>query len=264
MEPVSVCTPTYNNADQVEIALDSVSSFADEIVVLDSNSTDGTREIVNKYEKTVLYDYEFEGFAHMFRTAAEKASNDWVLFVDADEEVGDRLAEEIRETLSSPAKDAYKTSKRNQMWGKWMHAEHKERPILARKEALDWDDSIAGEEWIVREGFTVGELNTPIFHYAYDGIDEYIEKWMRYTSSEALDSYRDGRSPSIPYFYLKGIGAFGYRYLYEKSILDGWQGLFFATMSAIFYPVVDAKIRQLKRVERQREDWEEWWVSEKC
>ncbi|GGK81181.1 glycosyltransferase family 2 protein [Haloarcula sebkhae] len=263
MRSLSVCIATYNNSDTIKRALDSINSLADEIVVLDSQSTDGTREIVNEYHEAVIYDYEFKGFADMFRTAAEKASNEWVLFVDADEEVKEALAHEIRVTLDEPSDDAYRAEKQNRMWGQWMHATHKPRPILARKQALSWDDSLVGEEWKVRDGFTSDELRNPIHHYAYDDIDEYLEKWTRYTAADALDECKAGYTPSIPKYYIKGIAAFWYRYIYEKAILDGWQGLFFATMSGVFYPVVDAKIRHIQTIQKQNEDWEEWWIDTK-
>jgi len=264
MEPLTVCTPTYNSADCVERALDSVTDIADEIVVLDSDSTDGTRDIVRDYDSVALYDYEFEGFAHMFRTAATKASNDWVLYVDADEEVREPMASEIRRKLTDPTKDAYETFKRNRMWGRWMHAKHKKRPILARVEALSWDDAIVGEEWRVRDGYDVGELEHPIHHYAYDSVDGYITKWMGYTAADALDEYESGRSSSLLYFYLKGAAAFNYRYFYERSVLDGWQGLFFSVMSAVFYPVVDARLRRIQKLQQERDDWREWWIENKC
>ncbi|WP_420182767.1 glycosyltransferase family 2 protein [Haloarcula sp. KBTZ06] len=263
MRPLSVCIATYNNSDTIRRALNSINSIADEIVVLDSHSSDGTRDIVKEYEKTAIYNYEFEGFADMFRTAAEKSSNEWVLFVDADEEVREDLAREIQNALHRPSKDAYRAEKQNRMWGQWMHATHKPRPILARKQALSWDDSLVGEEWEVRDGFSTGELRNPIHHYAYDDIDEYLEKWERYTAADALDEWRAGYTPSIPRYYLKGVAAFWYRYVYEKAILDGWQGLFFAVMSGVFYPVVDAKMRYIQTIQGQNENWEDWWIETK-
>ncbi|MBC9986801.1 glycosyltransferase family 2 protein [Haloferax sp. AS1] len=263
MESLTVCTPTYNDVDTVHRALSSIENIADEIVVLDSFSDDGTREIVSRYNQSVIYDYEFEGFADLFRTAASKASNKWVLFVDADEEVRNGLRSEIKNVLKSPTKDAYQTTKCNRMWGKWMHTQHKPRPILARKDALQWDDALVGEEWLVQEGYDTGTLSNPIHHYAYDSIDEYIEKWMRYTSADALTEVRQNSKPSVIYFYLKGVLAVAYRYLWERAILDGWQGAFFSLMSGVFYVVVDAKMRQINSIKKNHDDWEEWWIENK-
>lgn len=262
MKPLTVCTPTYNDANTIRRAIESVSDLADEIVVLDSASDDGTLDIVQEYEQTVVNQHQFRGFADLFRTAADVASNKWLLFVDADEEVRSGLRREIGSILQNPQADAYLTTKKNKMWGRWMHSEHKERPIFAKKEALRWDNSLVGEKWVVEDEYETASLEHPIHHYAYEHIDEYVEKWMRYTSAEALDEVRNGNRPSTTRYLIKGVLAFGYRYFWEKGILDGWQGLFFAIMSGVYYLVVDAKMRSLQSIQSSRDDWDEWWIEQ--
>ena len=121
MRAVSACMITFNNSRTVEKALKSVASWASEIIVVDSFSTDGTFEIAKKYA-TISEQRPWPGFRDQYNYCISKAKNDWVIFLDADEEISKELAEEIAERLEldAGAYDGYIAHRRNYYLGRWI------------------------------------------------------------------------------------------------------------------------------------------------
>ncbi|HQO81728.1 MAG TPA: glycosyltransferase family 2 protein, partial [Deltaproteobacteria bacterium] len=121
MIEVSACMITFNNARTVEKALQSVSSWASETIVVDSFSTDGTFEIAKKYA-TRYEQRPWPGFREQYNYCISQAKNDWVLFLDADEEISSELAGEIRRRLEGDngAYDGYIAHRRNYYLGRWI------------------------------------------------------------------------------------------------------------------------------------------------
>src|SRR5690606_12704424 len=109
---------THNAADQLDACLDSV-AFADEIVVVDTESDDGTREIAARHGARVI-EKEWLGFGPQKQFAVAQASHDWVLCIDADERVSPELAASIRRALEAPTSTVYRMSRRNRFLGRWL------------------------------------------------------------------------------------------------------------------------------------------------
>lgn len=264
--PISVCITTKNSVDTIEECLQSVVEWVDEIVVLDCNSTDGTLDICEKYGATI-YQHEFKGFTRLKQKAINKVKNEWVLILDADEIVSEALRKEIGMKLGKNSAFAYYIPFKTQMFGKWMHITPEPKPRLAKKRALLFKGTYVHEGIAIKKEFhnKTEKLSSPIYHYTYEDVSDYMKKFDQYTSLEALRKVEDGRAPSFFWFLIKGCLVFLYHLFYQYGLLDGWQGVFFAFMSFQYQIVTYDKIKELKKLGKERpKDWKEIWMEEKC
>ena len=170
---------TYNNARTVERALRSV-SWADEVVVIDSFSDDGTLDIARRYAQTVEQ-REWPGFRDQYQYAADLCSHDWVFFADADEEVSAALAAEMQEALSRNARrpdseriSGYHGHRRTYYLGRWiMHGgwvpDHEIR--LYRRDRGRWEGGLHANIHV--DGLTA-DLRNFYYHYTYAGISDQL------------------------------------------------------------------------------------------
>jgi len=259
---VSVCVTTKNVEDTIGICLDSVEDFAEEIVVLDCNSTDDTIDICESYTNNI-YQHEFEGFTKLFETAISKASNEWVLLLDADEEVSRSLKEEIIEKLSSPDAVAYKVPFKTNMFGGWVKT-NTTKPSLAMSKAITFEEDYIHPQMTVKEeyGQDVKKLSGHINHYTYDRVSEYMEKFDQYTALEALRKFESDKRYKLYQALAKGFGVCFYHLIFNKSLLDGYRGLLFATMSFQYQLVTYSKTKDLDRI--KPEQWKNIWLEEEC
>ncbi|SDY44564.1 Glycosyltransferase involved in cell wall bisynthesis [Halobellus clavatus] len=243
--PITICTTTKNCADDLDRLLDSVIDFADEIVVVDSDSTDGTISVAENHGAEV-YQRDFTGFAGIKRYAIQQATNDWVWILDADEEVSPDLRHEALSALSK-ADDtvAFKMRKRNLMFGEETNISHPKRPYLAKKEVLEFKNEIINETLQVKAEYRnrVKKLGSEITHHAYESIGEYLETWDRYSTLEAKQIRNQGNERPFLYYFIYGLGECVYYLFIEGAILDGWRGIFFALMSLNFRIAVYGKLR---------------------
>lgn len=263
--PISVCVPTKNEADTIDRCLESVDGWVDEIVVLDSDSEDGTRAICASYGATVTQ-YEFDGFTDMYRTGLDYARNEWVLFLDADEAVTAALREEIAETLGETDAVAFEIPLRTYMFGEHVHTTQS-KTCLARAHAFEFGREYVHSQMGVRDRYRdrVVELSNPIEHYTYDRVSEYLSKFDRYTSLEALRHVESGSRPSYPWFLGKALAVCGYHLFVNRGILDGYRGVLFATMSFQYVLATHAKMKDIERLRSDDPDgWREVWLEEEC
>lgn len=265
MEPLSVCITTKNVVDTIEMSLESASEIADEIVIIDCGSDDGTLDICKKYN-TVIYEHDFSGFADLFRDAISKAQNDWVFLLDADEEISKDLRDEIELKLTSPGKVAFDIPIRNHMFGDWVRTSTT-KTSLAKRNTIEFRKKYIHPNISVREGFEdkVGTMSHPINHYSYNRVSDYIEKFNQYTALEAIKHVDSNEIPRYPTFFGKGIAVFLYHLLINRSIFDGYRGILFASQSFQYKLVTHAKIKDLQRLKEQEPDeWRAIWLEEEC
>ena len=169
--PLSAVLITRNAAAVLEACLESL-AFADEIVVVDSASTDGTREIAGRHGARVVQK-EWLGFGRQKQFAVEQAKNDWVLCLDADERVSPELAASIQRALAAPASPVYRMARRNRFLGRWLaHGEGYPdwSPRLFNRMNARWSDDLVHEK--VLFAVTPGTLDGDLMHDSSDDLGD--------------------------------------------------------------------------------------------
>jgi glycosyltransferase involved in cell wall biosynthesis len=227
---LSVVIVTLNEAANLPRMLASV-RFAQEIVIVDSGSTDATVEIAEKAGAR-LFEEPWKGFARQKNSAIAHATGDWVLSLDADEEVSPQLAREIEALLAGgPAFGAYRIPRLNHFLGRPLrHGGYWPDPKLRlfRRGMAQFEDRPVHET--MQASCAIGELKGWLIHHCYPTLDEYIEHMNRYSSASAEMLTASGRtSRSLPAFLwnalLNPAATFVYNYIFRFGFLDGREGL---------------------------------------
>ncbi|WP_224447657.1 glycosyltransferase family 2 protein [Haloprofundus salilacus] len=264
--PVSVCITTKNNADTIGRCLESVSEWTDEIVVVDTESTDGTVEICESYG-AMVYQHEFEGFAQIKTTAINHAENDWVFVLDADEEIPNALREEIFREFGAPGIVAFRMRKREHMLGARTHQYHFRRPYLARKDVLYYQQDFIWERLSVKDEFEgrTRDLSNSIEHYRFERTSEMERKIQQYSALEAIQIVESDKRDGALALLGRGLAVAASRLVVDKAVLDGYRGVFIAFMEFYQLAVAYPKIRDIYRLQEEHpENWREIWLEEEC
>lgn len=229
---LSVIVITRNEAAHIADCLDSV-AFADEIIVLDSGSTDATCELARAHGAHVEVNAEWPGFGPQKNRALDLATGDWVLSLDADERVPPELAEEIQRVLADPGADGYRVARLSNFCGRWMRHSGwwPDRVLrLFRRLAGRFTDDVVHEHVEV-EG-RVATLSGHLLHYPYASLEAFIDKINRYSSEAALKAHARGRRTTLMGPFGHAAWTFFRHYGLRRGFLDGWQGLVLAGMAA--------------------------------
>ena len=248
MHPLSVFIITKNEESDIRPCLESV-RWADEIVVVDAESTDRTVAICREYTDRVFV-RPWPGFARQKAFALSQCRNDWVLSLDADERVRPELASEIRELLQGdPAAEGYLIARRSYFLGKWIRRggwypgyqlrlfrKSRARVLTSR----------------VHEGFAVEgrieKLGHDIDHHSHPSLSDSLEKLNRYSTLEALD--RLDRKRVYWYdFIIHPLSAFLIKYMGQKAFLDGMHGFLLSWVSAFLKMSMYMKLWRLQRMD---------------
>jgi len=230
MKKLSVIIITHNEAHDIRRCLESV-RFADEIVVFDSGSTDGTQDICREYTKKV-FETDWPGFGKQKSRALQETTGEWILSLDADEWVSDALQQEIIKTIQSEKNDAYRIPFHMICLGKRIKygAWRKSHLRLFKKSCGKFDDVIIHEKVTV-EG-RIGKLTSPLVHATYRDVEEMLDKLNRYTTSAAEFSIQQGKVDTIATVLLNSFWVFFRGYFLKLGFLDGKAGFALAVCSA--------------------------------
>ncbi len=228
---LSVIVITKNEAHAIRACLESV-AWADEIVVLDSGSADGTVEICGEYTSRV-YSTDWPGFGPQKNRALDLATGDWVLSLDADERVPAELRAEIHAAMSSSAADAFRMPRLSSYCGRFMRhggwwPDHVTR--LFRRGRGRFSDDLVHERLIV-DG-TTGTLRQHLIHLAFADLEEVLNKINSYSSSGARSAARSDKSGSLGKAVFRGLWAFVRTYVLRAGFLDGKEGFMLAVSNA--------------------------------
>ncbi len=247
--PLSAVLITRNAASVLEHCLESL-TFADEIVVVDSGSSDGTPEIALKHGARVVQK-EWLGFGQQKQFAVDQARHDWVLCVDADERVSAELAASIRAALAAPVSPVYRMPRRNRFLGRWLaHGEGYPdwSPRLFNRQSARWSDDLVHEK--VLFAITPGTLAGDLLHDSSDDLSAYLERQNRYTTLAARQAFEQGRSVSLAHLLLSPVVRFIKFYVLRFGFLDGVPGLLHISIGCMNSYLKYAKLIELRQAER--------------
>jgi len=246
--PLSVVLITRNAAAQLPECLASV-AFADEVLVVDSGSEDGTPAVAARYGARVI-DKEWLGFGRQKQFAVEQAAHDWVLCLDADERVSPELAASVVRALPAPAAPAYRMARCNRFLGRWLrHGEGYpdwSLRLFDRRHAR-WSDDAVHERVVPDAGTDVATLEGDLLHESAEDLARYLEKQNRYTSLAAAELHRSGRRTGIAQMALSPLLRFVKFYVLRLGFLDGMAGLVHISIGCMNSFMKYAKLMELQR-----------------
>lgn len=240
---LSAVVITLNEEDRIRDCLAGV-AWADEIVVVDAGSDDKTVAIAREFTDHVVV-RPWEGFAAQKNFAIERARGEWILSLDADEQVEPALRAEIAGVLANPGAFAgFRLARRNMMWGRW---------IRHGRLYPDWQLRLFRRgrgrfvERAVHESVSVdgpvGRLATPLLHHSYRDVSDFLRRADRYSTLAAEEWARTGGGRFHPMQLVTApLGRFLSMYVLHRGFLDGWRGFLLAVLYAYYVFVRAAKI----------------------
>lgn len=231
MSKVSVYIIAYNEAEKIRDALKSV-SWADEIVVADSFSTDDTARIAEAHGARVVQ-IPFEGFGSLRNDAIASCSHDWIFSLDSDERCTRSAREEILSIINDPdSLDAYYVPRKNFFMGKWIrragfYPDYRQ-PQLFRKGCMRFLPDAVHERYEVLSDRPCGFFKSHIHQIPYKNLEEIIHKANRYSTLGAEKLSESGKTPGIFKAFTHGLWAAFTLYVLKLGFLDGWPGFIIA------------------------------------
>lgn len=233
---------TYNEEDNIGAALDSV-RWADEILVVDSFSTDRTVQIARRFTDRVVT-YEFKGYGDKHNYADSLCSHDWVLALDADERVTPELREAIlRWRAEGTSLDGFRIARRTWYLDRWIrhsgwYPDYQTR--LYRRAVTRWEGEPPHEAPKVRG--QIGTLRGDLLHYTRRDLREHITVMNRYTDLAAAARFAAGRRPSHARLWLAPPLTFLRSYVAKQGFRDGLAGVIIAWLAAVYVHLKEAKL----------------------
>lgn len=245
MPKVSVTIITKNEEADIAAAIASV-RWADEVVVVDSHSTDRTADVAAAAGARVIV-RDWPGYVAQKNFAAGAATNDWILSLDADERVTPELAAQIGQALQQPAHAAFQMRRMNWHLGRWIdgtdwYPDYQVR--LYDRRAAEWTGQLVHEGLGVRG--TTGRLSADLEHYAYADISDHLETINRYTTLAARQMHDAGRRASIAQLLFHAPLAFLRNYIAKGGWRMGAVGIIVSGMNAYYVFLKLAKLWQLQ------------------
>lgn len=244
--PLSVIIPCFNEEVRIAECLASV-AFADEILVVDSFSTDRTVELARQHGARVLQ-HEFWSHGAQNNWAIPQAKHNWVLIVDADERVTPELAAELSGLLAAPDCYGYWIRRRNFFLGRELrHGSGSKDSVLRlfRRDKGRYQEKHVHSQ--VELNGRAGNCRGTLLHYSYQSLDDFTRKGHRFTRGGALSALEQGTRSSATGMLVHAIGRFLKSYFLKRGFLDGTEGLIYAFMEADHTFLKYAKLWELQR-----------------
>jgi (heptosyl)LPS beta-1,4-glucosyltransferase len=248
---LSVVINAYNEAKLLPRAIDSVKGLADEILVIDMQSQDGTKEVAQKLGAKVLSHKHLDYVEPARNFGISKATCEWVLVLDPDEEIPQPLTKKIKEIIKKNEVDYYRIPRQNIIFGKWMkHSrwwpDYNIR--LFKKGTVSWNEVIHSVP--MTQGVS-GEIDAQkdlaIIHHHYDSIEQYIERLNRYTSEQARRQVAENYKFSWKDLLTRPMGEFLSRYFFGEGYKDGLHGLAVSLLQGFSELILYLKVWQTEK-----------------
>lgn len=247
---ISAVINTYNEEKNIERCLSSIVSFVDEIIIVDMGSTDNTLSKIKPFNPKI-YSHPYTGFVEPARNfALEKAKGNWILLVDADEEIPQTLKTTLNHQMKDKNTLFYRIPRKNIIFGKWIrHAywwpDYQIR--FFRKGSVNWSDKIHSIPLTRGEGLDLeSEEHNAIIHYNYQSISQFIDRLNRYSTIQAKELYIGGTKFHWSDTISKTTDEFVSRYFQGEGYKDGLHGLLLCLLQSVSILALYAKIWELE------------------
>jgi glycosyltransferase involved in cell wall biosynthesis len=248
--PVSAVIITFNEAQDLPRTLAAL-DWADEILVVDSGSTDGTLALASAVPNCRILHRDFDGFGPQKRYAVSQAAHDWVFSVDADEVVTPALAASIRGLLEAgePARAGYEVGRRLHFLGReFRFGRESDAPVLRLFDRRRGDfQDVAVHERVEIDG-QPGRLEGYLLHYSYRDLQDYFTKFNAYTTAVAQEMRDRGKRVSAWDFVVRLPVGFLTYYLVHGNVLNGFPGFVWSVLGAYYRGVRYLKLYELEHI----------------
>ncbi|MGL5123921.1 MAG: glycosyltransferase family 2 protein [Fusobacteriaceae bacterium] len=246
---LSVSIITFNEEKNIGRTLESIKNIADEIIIIDSGSTDKTKEIALSYGAK-FYNQKWLGYGGQKNLAIEKSTNEWILNIDADEEISLELNKKIKEIISEEKSsfDVYDIKFASVCFGKelkhggWSESYHTK---LFKKESGKYNLNMVHEKFETSR--QIGKIKEKFLHHSYLNLEDYFSKFNRYTTEGALEYYKKNKKTSVIQIVLNPLYKFIKMYIIRLGFLDGIEGFLIAVTSSLYTMVKYFKLREIYR-----------------
>ena len=248
---LSIVIICKNERGNIERVLQSIAGVADDIVVYDSGSTDGTVEVLQQGGVRVVQG-EWMGFGKTKGHAVSLAAHDWVLCLDADEALDKTLQQSLKDLSFGESHTVYQLRFKNLLgdkhlqWGEWGGDKHIR---LFNRQVVSWDEAIIHESLRIPPMAAVVQLKGHVLHRTMRDTVEYSQKMVHYALLNAEKYHRQGKRATWIKRYLAPPFSFLKYYLFRLGFLDGWEGLLSARMTAFYTFLKYARLQELKERE---------------
>lgn len=238
----------------IQRCIKSQQEIIDDIVVLvDSRTTDRTFELASLLPNVNVEEVEWKGYGAAKNYALSKTKYDWVLWIDADEELTKELKNELQEfKTKEPRFKSYEISRRAFFIGKWIkHSGWYPSRVtrLFNKNYASFNEKAVHENLIV-EGAT-GTLKNDLNHYTDPSIEHYFRKFNNYTTLAAKDLFESGRAATLSDIIIRPVFLFVKMYIFKRGFLDGLHGIMLAVFSSVYVFTKYCKLWELNRSDKQ-------------
>ena len=239
---ISAYIITYNEVEKIRDCINSV-LWADEIIVADSNSTDGTTELAESMG-VKLVQIPFNGFGKLRNEAISHCKGDWIFSLDSDERCTIEVRDEILSVIEKDECDLYRVPKENFFMGKWIKHSgwypNFRQPQLFRNGKMTYELSPVHEGYLVHSNKDIGVLKNAIWQIPFKDIEQLLHKANRYSSLGVQKLEKKGITGSIFKAFIHGLWSFIKHYFFKLGILDGGPGFIiaFSNFEGTFYRYV--------------------------
>jgi len=246
---ISVYIIAYNEAEKIKDCINSV-LWADEIIVADSNSTDGTSEIAEELGAKVIH-IPFKGYGLLRNQAISHCNGDWIFSLDSDERCTIKVRDEIIKIINKASLDIYRVPRKNFFMGQWIKYSgwypNFRQPQLFKNGKMSYTLDPVHEGYISHSNKKIGSLKNYIWQFPFKNIEEIINKTNRYSSLGVLKLEKKGVTGGILKAFLHGFWSFIKHYIFKLGFLDGGPGfvIAFGNFEGTFY-------RYIKLTEAQK------------
>jgi glycosyltransferase involved in cell wall biosynthesis len=249
---ITVYIMSFNEVRQIRAVLESV-KWADELIVVDSFSTDGTVEIAREFGARIISE-KFCGFGRLRNFALDASQNDWMVSIDSDERCVPEFVEELRRTLAAPQHAAYHVPRLNTFLGGpvkhgGMYPDYRQPQVFNRQKFRYRED-------LVHEGFdcsgSIGYFKTPIWQHPWPTLAVILWKMDRYTTLMAQRRFENGKHASILKMVFAPPIGFVRKYIMQQGFRDGMRGFIMAAIHVCYTFLKYAKLWELELIRKQK------------